>query len=420
MTNNESALKIFDEEKNLDKISKLNSMNFFTLQYNNFINKHPNSNLIFFDFTKFKRINDEFLHQAGDACLASFGRVINSVFPDSLATRKHGDEFLILTYHSYSELPALFEKCKQIIQDHFDLGIIPVLYGFNAGIVPAEHGINPTIEKADIMMYEAKKRGLTYLNFDQNMYNIIKNDKKFIKKTSQAIINDELPLAKRFIHQINKDPANILDVYTRDFENNKLFTDHRLKLLRESGELKKLDFLNLKKIIMSSSVPYGKKIMINIFANSLFNAACPFPRFINALSNIMTGTPENYIICVNVSDFNEKIDELIDYFKLLRSLGFEVALSGFDLSGYNPLLNIWPRTDAKFIKVNPSLWKLAQENKRYESVLNYNIQAFLDNGISPIFMKIEKDEDLDFIKNISSRSLFEGNIADKEEQISFK
>ena len=37
----------------------------------------------------------------------------------------------------------------------------------------------------------------------------------------------------------------------------------------------------------------------------------------------------------------------------------------------------------------------------------------------PIFMKIETEEELAFIKNISDKVLFEGNLTDKEKHISF-
>ncbi len=415
-----SEPKLHDNSKCLDLITKLNNMNFFMEQYANYLNKYPNSNLIFFDFNKFKKINDEFSHHEGDACLASFGKILKAVFPNSLLTRKHGDEFLALTNNNISELPAQFEKCKKLIISDYEAGLLPLAYGFNAGIVPADEDMEETIQKADAMMYEAKKRDTNYFNYDEIVYNAMVTDKGFLKKTSQAITSDQLPLASRVVYQTNRIPTDIIDVYTKDLENNKLFTEQRLNLLEKSGNLKKLDYLNLRKIILSSSVPYGKKIIINIYANSLFNVTNPFPRFIATLASVMKGNPEDFIVCVNVSDFKEKHSALVEQINLISRYGFEVALSGFELNESNPFLCIWPQVNIKYIKIGPALWKTARENKKYYSFLNHNVQAFLENDTVPIFMKIENEEELTFIKNISKEALFEGNLADKEKHISFK
>ena len=173
---NQKKVDLLDKDNNLDMVSQLNTMPFFISQYNNYIKLYPDANLIFIDFAKLKRINDEFTHEGGNACLKSFGTTLKRIFSDSLTVRKHGDEFLILTKHSYSEIKRLLDNVKVEIQHHLELNIIPVIYDFNAGVVPAEHGINPTIEKANIMMYEAKKNNLTYIYFEQEVYDKIKQN----------------------------------------------------------------------------------------------------------------------------------------------------------------------------------------------------------------------------------------------------
>ena len=419
MIKNKPELILFDKPSSLDSITQLNNMGFFKNQYSNYLNEYPNSNLIFFDFTKFKKINDQFSHDIGDLCLASFGKILKTVFPDSLLTRQHGDEFLILTNNSTEKIAQKFDECKKLIAKDNDIKLIPLVYGFNAGVVPAEENIRESISKAEIMMYEAKNKSVTYLDFDETIYDEVIKDKGFLKKTSQAIESDRLPLASRTIYQANRIPTEIIDVYTRDIENNKLFTDQRLRLLKESGNLRKLDYLNLRKIILSSAIPCGRKIIINVYAHSLLNIVEPFPRFLATLVSVMNNNPEDFIICVNVSDFNDNYSELVEQLNLIGRYGFEVALSGFELNENNPFLYIWPQVNLKYMKISPSLWKIAKENKKYYSLLNYNVQAFLENDMLPIFMKIETEEELAFIKNISDKVLFEGNLTDKEKHISF-
>ncbi|MDD4188444.1 MAG: GGDEF domain-containing protein [Bacilli bacterium] len=413
-------LQLQDLEDKLDNVTDLNTLPFFVSQYNNYLNMYPSSNLIFIDFAKLKKINDELGHKAGDICLNSFGKILKTVFPTSLLARKHGDEFLILSHNSYAELENLFQKCNETIQNYFDLGMIPLVYHFNAGVVPAEHGIEPTINKADIMMYEAKKRGVTCLSFNQKLYDDFIKNKAFVTSTAEAIEQEHLTYAQRGIYDLNKEPKNISDIFTRDASGDNIFTENKFDLLRESNNLKSLDYLNLRKIILSSSIISGSKLMINIESNSLFNQKLPFKKFICALQDIMTGNPSDYIICVNLNSFKESSKELIENLKLLISLGFDVALSSFNLKENDPTLNIWKETKAKYIKVSPELWKTSQENSIYQSLLKKNVEVFLEHNTNPIFMKVETNDDLDYIKTLFSTGLIEGNVADKEQQIFFK
>jgi two-component system cell cycle response regulator len=53
--------------------------------------------VIFIDIDKFKRINDDYTHDAGDVVLEQLGVVIRPRSPHDLLFRFGGDEFLIVT-----------------------------------------------------------------------------------------------------------------------------------------------------------------------------------------------------------------------------------------------------------------------------------------------------------------------------------
>lgn len=407
-------LQLQDINDKLDHVANINTLPFFVSQYNNYLNKYPNSNLAFIDFSKFKKINDELGHSAGNVCLNSFGKILKIVFPTSLIARKHGDEFLILTHHSYVELEKLFHVCNEYIQNYFNLNMIPLVYHFNVGAVPAEHGINPTINTADIMMYEAKKRGLTFMSFDQKLYDKVVENKLFIARTAQAIEKEELSYIQRDIYDLNKTPQNINDIFTRDVQGNKIFIGNKLSILRDSDNLRKLDYLNLRKIVLSSSIVAGTQLMINIDGNSLFNQKLSFNKFISTLHKTMTGNPKDYIICVNVNNFREDSKELIENLKTTINLGFEVGLSNFNLNETDPTLNIWKETKAKYIKISPELWKNSQENSICQSLLKKNVEVFLEHNTNPIFMKVENQSDLDYLNTLFNTGLIEGDIVSTE------
>ncbi len=417
MNNKNIKLKLLDDTNHLDSTTKLNIMNFFVSQYDNYINLYPNSNLVFFDFVKLKRINDEFTHCGGNQCLVSFANVLKTAFPNSLIARIHGDEFLLLTNLSKKEINKILDESHNIIKEHFDTDFIPVIYKFSAGVVSAQKDIDSTINKADVMMYKAKKNNLTYLNFNQDIYDQVKEDEEFLITTSNAINSNELILAKRNVFTIDKTPTNIYDVYTRNLDNESIFTEQRLKLLCESSEMKKLDYLNLKKILLSYQMIEDEKIMVNIYANSLFSVGFSFPKYIRELYNSMQFDSNKYIICINVTHFSDDVDELISYLKILQNLDFNIALSSFDLENFNPLLNIWSKIDVKYVKINPELWKNTYTNNKYKSVLKNTVQTFSENDTLTIFMKVENQNEIDYINNFSSNCLIEGNAVDEEKKL---
>lgn len=121
---------------------------------------HPVS-LVMFDIDHFKRINDNYGHQAGDEILISVPRLIQDKIraSDSLA-RWGGDEFIILlpTLSGESAM-KLSEKIRHLIAAHEfpDVGFITLSMGV-AEFIPNET-MWSWIKRADEALYVAKAKG---------------------------------------------------------------------------------------------------------------------------------------------------------------------------------------------------------------------------------------------------------------------
>ena len=153
------------ESKFRDGLTGIFNEEYLKKNYQSYLDKHPDSNFIMIDFEKFKSINDTFGHNVGDDYLRTFAKILESNFKDSLVVRLHGDEFVILTKYSEDYIDEIFGLCDQKISLAVLEGKIPIVFGYNAGSVKAEHSINGTKEKADFMMYHAKKKHLRYQRF---------------------------------------------------------------------------------------------------------------------------------------------------------------------------------------------------------------------------------------------------------------
>ena len=121
--------------------------------------------VIFLDLDGFKPINDTLGHKMGDSLLKKVSKELQELFPDDCTiTRLGGDEFILLLEsqkvdEDFKEVPEkLINRLRNIKQiKGFPL---EVTGSFGISIFP-EDGETPhdLIQKADIAMYEAKRKG---------------------------------------------------------------------------------------------------------------------------------------------------------------------------------------------------------------------------------------------------------------------
>ncbi len=116
--------------------------------------------VILFDVDRFKRINDEHGHQAGDLVLAKLGASVRTV-SEGLVGRLGGEEFCLLLSSDLADAIEVAENLRQSIKalDSTEIGSFEVTCSF--GVAEWESGdtIDRILRRADIAMYEAKNTG---------------------------------------------------------------------------------------------------------------------------------------------------------------------------------------------------------------------------------------------------------------------
>lgn len=167
----------WDELRKMAENDPLTGLSNRTLFQNDFLNLAPGSDklvqvgaLAIFDLNTFKQINDQYGHSAGDACIAAFGRRLQSAFPHAvMISRIGGDEFVLL-------LPATLspQGAERFVRSKLHSLVAEVTWqghniqiGVSVGMAFTCQDGKRTPEdvflSADMAMYSAKQSGMTDL-----------------------------------------------------------------------------------------------------------------------------------------------------------------------------------------------------------------------------------------------------------------
>jgi diguanylate cyclase (GGDEF)-like protein len=125
------------------------------------INKKRELVLIFFDIDHFKKVNDTYGHQAGDAVLKFLGRLISQT---GIAARYGGEEFaILLTKCSLKKgIDQAVRLKDHLLKSEITFKQVKIRITVSIGIAhypeDADHRID-LIEKADKALYRAKETG---------------------------------------------------------------------------------------------------------------------------------------------------------------------------------------------------------------------------------------------------------------------
>jgi diguanylate cyclase (GGDEF)-like protein len=126
--------------------------------------------LLLLDLDHFKTFNDQYGHQAGDECLRAVSDVVKTFGrrPGDVAARYGGEELAVLLVSATGDAAwAQAEALRRAVQDlslhhagNAACGVVTVSVGF-AAAHPENQPVTPKmlIERADEMLYEAKRHG---------------------------------------------------------------------------------------------------------------------------------------------------------------------------------------------------------------------------------------------------------------------
>ncbi len=136
---------------------------------------HETGALLYMDLDDFKHINDGLGHRYGDALLKAISHALQRVKGiENTCYRMGGDEFVIMVPPaSYGEFDRILEEIQEIFAKPWFLKNSDYYCTMSMGVVTfkdANETVSELIKKADIAMYESKKRGKNRItNYEDNL-----------------------------------------------------------------------------------------------------------------------------------------------------------------------------------------------------------------------------------------------------------
>jgi diguanylate cyclase (GGDEF)-like protein len=161
--------KILEQEVLLDSLTGIHNRRAYELrikeELHRFQRYDQSFSLVMFDIDHFKKVNDEYGHQAGDKCLREIARRIKpSLRQCDFLARYGGEEFIIiLTGTREDDAYKVAEKIRRLIENTRFLyrgQEVPVTISLGiAEVKPTDQDPAVVFRRADEAMYRAKKGG---------------------------------------------------------------------------------------------------------------------------------------------------------------------------------------------------------------------------------------------------------------------
>jgi diguanylate cyclase (GGDEF)-like protein len=149
----------------IDQLTKIPNRFHFTMVYEHTIRMSQRSNtdlsVIFFDIDHFKDVNDTYEHLVGDIILQKVSELVSQKIRRSdFIARWGGEEFVILLPNTdLGEAVHVAEMIRVAINDHFFQEVGHLTCSFGVVSLQAFEEGSHLLNRADELMYEAKKGG---------------------------------------------------------------------------------------------------------------------------------------------------------------------------------------------------------------------------------------------------------------------
>ena len=154
---------------------------------------------MYFDFDRFKLINDSMGHSAGDEFLIQVShRIQDHVRPGDVVARLGGDEFAVLVHavQNDASTTALAERVQQVLRQPMLIAGVSVSTSASIGITFSRLGYETPedmLRDADIAMYRAKAAGKArHVVFDAELHTEVADRLRLEADLRQALAEGQL------------------------------------------------------------------------------------------------------------------------------------------------------------------------------------------------------------------------------------
>jgi diguanylate cyclase (GGDEF)-like protein len=304
--------------------------------------RRPGVCVLLLDIDEFKAINDSHGHHAGDELLRAVAeRLRNCLRDGDTAARLGGDEFALLLDRSGGEIDAV-TVAKRLLQD-FEERIevvgervrVHVSLGIAVG-APGKDSPDEMLRKADVALYEAKRRGKSqYRIFHPSMRDALRKRRTLAFELERAVSDEELSVVYQPVVSLADCRPVALEALVRwnHPERGLVPPSEFIAFAEETGAVVEIGAIVLERVV-EQAARLRLPIHANVCAPELIDPG--FLDRLDALVDIHELPPELLIFELTERAFVGDDPVPIAVLEALHQRGMSVAVDDFG-TGYSSL-----------------------------------------------------------------------------------
>ena len=359
--------------------------------------------LMLIDLDRFKPINDTFGHGVGDQLLVGVaGRLRDVAGSAGFVARLGGDEMAVVAFGDAATTAALAERIVMEIGKPYAIGDLTVVVGCSVGVCGTEDASGPDdlMQRADIALYEAKRRGRgCAIRYQRGMLEALAERSQMETDLQVALAEGQFYLVYQPIMSLADDTITSFEALIRWQHPTRGLVPPTtfIPVAEETGLIVPIGQWVLEEACrQSASWSTGQHVAVNVSAVQV-RSPLLFAHVTAALAR--SGLPARRLeIELTETALVEDEREIAHALAALRALGIRVAMDDFG-TGYSSLVHLRDLPLDR-IKIDRSFVATALRNGHSMAVIRAIVQMGRDMGIPTLAEGVEEVEQLDFLRTL--------------------
>ena len=328
------------------------------------LGRKPGCVAVFFvDLDRFKQVNDQRGHEAGDLVLVQVAsRLLAAVRPEDTVARLGGDEFAVACGSLTDELEAvvLAERVEQALRAPMTIGTSTVHPTASIGVsTTQQHDTDPEelLRNADTAMYRAKQRGRNRVEvFDEALGRLAAQHFETEALVCEALEADQLTLLYQPILDLQTHQVTGVEALVRIAhpERGLLGPDLFIPTAEETGQIVPLGQWVIGEACRQLAVwqQQGHRIRMSVNLSGRQVTHVDLRELV--LGAVTASGADPTLLCVEVTEtaLMDATDEILESFQALKSAGVHLAIDDFG-TGWSSLTYL-KRFPVDVIKIDKS------------------------------------------------------------------